>query len=155
MLGEVVAGVAHELNNLLTVCLGQSELLLRQANALPPAVTKGLERIIQSCDSASRIVRNALSTARQPADERVLFSLSEVSNRITDLKRYDLRRNGIVIHSRFADDLPLVMGVPFQVQQVLLNLATNAQQALQTHSHPRDLEIVGFREGELAILEVR
>lgn len=155
VLGEVVAVVAHEMNNLLTVALGQSELLRRQANALPPAMTQGIERIQQSCDTAARILRNALSTARQPADARVLFSLSEVSDRITDLKRYDLRRDGIAIHSRFADDLPLVMGVPFQVQQVLLNLATNAQQALQTHPHPRDIEIVGFLEDGRAVLEMR
>jgi signal transduction histidine kinase len=155
VLGEVVAGVAHELNNLLTVALGQAELLRRQASVLPPAIVQGIERIQQSCDTASRVVRNALSTARQPADTRILFSLSEVSDRITDLKRYDLRRDGIAIHSRFAEDLPLVMGVPFQVQQVILNLATNAQQALQTHPHPRDIEIVGFREDGLAVLEVR
>jgi C4-dicarboxylate-specific signal transduction histidine kinase len=155
VLGEVVAGVTHELNNLLTVALGQSELLRRQANALPPAVTQGIERIQQSCDTATRLLRNALSTARQPADARVLFSLSEVSDRIVDLKRYDLRRDGIAIHTRFADDLPLVRGVPFQVQQVLLNLTTNAQQALQTHPHPRDIEIVGFREDGRAVLEMR
>jgi signal transduction histidine kinase len=155
VLGEVVAGVAHELNNLLTVALGQTELLQRHASSLPPAVTRGLERVQESCVAATRIVRNALSTARQPADTRELFSLSEVSDRITDLKRYDLRRDQIAIHSRFASDLPLVMGVPFQVQQVILNLTTNAQQALRTHPHPRDIEIVGFRDNGQAVIEVR
>jgi len=155
VLGEVVAGVAHELNNLLTVALAQAELLRRRAGTLPPAVADGLQRIEVSCETAGRIVHNALATARQTTDTPVLLSLAEVSDRIADLKRYDLRRDGIAIHSRFAADLPLVKGVPFQLQQVLLNLATNAQQALREHPHPRDIEIVGFRDDGHAVLEVR
>jgi signal transduction histidine kinase len=155
VLGEVVAGVAHELNNLLTVVTGQTELLRRRAASLPPAVAEGLQRIEVSCQAASRIVHNALATARQPADAPVPLSLAEVSERIIDLKRYDLRRSGIAIRSRFAADMPVVRGVPFQLQQVLLNLATNAQQALREHPHPRDIEIVGYRDEDRAVLEVR
>ena len=154
VLGEVVAGVAHELNNLLAVALGQTELLHRQAG-LPRAVMTGVERIRQSCETASRIVQNALSTARQPADERVLLALSEIVNRITELKRYDLRRDRIAIRSRFAPDVRPVVGVPFQLQQVILNLVTNAQQALQNHPHPRDIELVGFQDGAQVVVEVR
>jgi signal transduction histidine kinase len=155
VLGEVVAGVAHELNNLLTVALGQTELLRRSAGSLPPDVLTGVKRIHQSCETASRIVRNALSTARQPADERVLLALSEIVDRIAELKRYDLRRDRIAIHSRFESDVPPVVGVPFQLQQVILNLVTNAQQALQDHPHPRDIELIGFQEGAHVVVEVR
>jgi signal transduction histidine kinase len=155
VLGEVVAGVAHELNNLLTVALGQTELLHRHASGLPPAVMTGLERIRQSCETASRIVQNALSTARQSTDERVLLALSEIVDRITELKRYDLRRDRIAIRCRFAPDVRPVVGVPFQLQQVILNLVTNAQQALQNHPHPRDIELVGFQDGAQVVVEVR
>jgi signal transduction histidine kinase len=155
VLGEVVAGVAHELNNLLTVALGQTELLRRQARGLPPAVMAGVERIRHSCETASRIVQNALSTARQSADERVLLALSEIVDRIIELKRYDLRRDRIAIRSRFAADIRPVVGVPFQLQQIVLNLVTNAQQALQSHPHPRDIEVVGAQDGARVVVEVR
>ncbi len=152
---EVVAGVAHEMNNLLAVALGQTELLLREARGLPPAVVAGVERIRHSCETASRIVQNALSTARQSADERVLLALSQIVDRITELKRYDLRRDRIVIRSHFAADMRPVVGVPFQLQQVVLNLMTNAQQALQHHPHPRDIEVVGLQDGARVVVEVR
>lgn len=155
VLGEVVAGVAHELNNLLTVAVAQSELLSRQAAGLPSATAGGLARIQESCETATRIVRNALITARQPADARILLSVGEVAERITELKRYDLRRDEIAIRSAFAPDLRPVRGVPFQLQQVVLNLVTNAQQALRSQRHPRDIEIVGFLEDGHAVVEVR
>lgn len=155
VLGEVVAGVAHELNNLLTVALGQSEMLRRHAGGLPTAVVTGLERIRQSCEAAVRVVQNALSTARQPNDERVLLALSEVVDRITELKRYDLRRDQIAIRSRFAPDVRPVIGVPFQLQQVILNLVTNAQQALQQRPDPRGIELVGFQNAGEVVVEVR
>jgi signal transduction histidine kinase len=155
VLGEVVAGVAHELNNLLSVALGQTELVRRQGAGLPPAVLAGVGRIRQSCETAARIVQNALSTARQPADERVLLALSEIVTRMTELKRYDLRRHRIAIRSRFASDVPPVLGVPFQLQQVILNLVANAQQSLEGHPQPRDIEIVGFQDGGRVVIEVR
>jgi two-component system sensor kinase FixL len=72
-----------------------------------------------------------------------------------ELKRYDLRRDRIAVSLEFPGSCPAVQGVPLQLQQVLLNLVTNAQQALADVAGPRTIAIVGWSEAGQAIVEVR
>lgn len=153
MLGEVVAGLAHELGNVLTAAAGHV-VLARRRTALPAEADRHLAHIEDSVQTAMRIVRSALDTARRPAEGRTTVSVAEVAHRVVDLKAYDLRRDGIRVHLDFPE-LPFVLGVPFQLQQVLLNLVTNAQQALRSAPGPRVIELAGGLAGTRVLVEVR
>lgn len=154
-LGEVVAGITHELGNVLSVAFGHVSLLRRKSRVLPGELESHLTQIEQSLDSALRIIRHSLDTARSAETERTAVSVAESVRGIIELKGYELRRDGIVIRVRFPEGFPLVLATPFQLQQVLLNLVTNAQHALRERPGPREIEIVGLAPGRRAILEVR
>jgi C4-dicarboxylate-specific signal transduction histidine kinase len=96
-----------------------------------------------------------LLTARQSSDDRLPISLAEVARRTVELKGYDLRRNGIVLQLDFPRAYPLILGSPSRLQQVLLNLVSNAQDALRNGAGPRTIAIVGSTDIDRALLEVR
>jgi signal transduction histidine kinase len=154
VLGEVVAGVTHEIGNVLNIALGHVGLARRQASGQPALLTH-LQSIEASCDTAMRVVRNALGTARQSSATQQPLSLASVAERIVELKRYDLRRDGIAVNLKFPDAMPPVLGAPYQLQQVFLNLVVNAQDALRARPEPRTIEIVGWCENGNAVVEVR
>ncbi len=154
VLGEVVAGIAHELGNVLTVAAGHLALARTKVGRLSPEADAHLAQVEQSFHAAIRITRNALDTARQPADGKTSVSIEEIARQIVELKGYDLRRDGITVRLDFPADLPAVLAAPYQVQQVLLNLVTNAQDALRAVPGPRLVEIVGRRQGPYVVVEV-
>lgn len=155
VLGEVVAGVTHEIRNALTPAIGHIQLARPRVRGLSPEAMQHLDRVEESCDAAMRIVKHALEMARQSPTERVPVAMPEVASRIAALKRYDLHRDGIALRLDFPSGFPLVLGVPFQLQQVLLNLITNAHDAVRRAAHPRTIDIVGLIEAEHAVVEVR
>jgi signal transduction histidine kinase len=155
VLGEVVAGVTHEIGNVLSVALGHVGLARERASAGRAEILAHLDHIETSCDAAMRIVRNTLETARQSSAQQRPLSIASVAQRIVELKRYELRKDGISVSLSFPDPFPLVLGLPFQVQQVLLNLVANAQDALRTAPSRRAIEIVGRLDDGHAVVEVR
>src|SRR5262249_59969956 len=108
----------------------------------------------ESCDGAMRIIRNALQTARQPAAGPALVSVPEMARRVVELKAYDFRRDAITVHVDFPGRFAEVRCLPFQLQQVLLNLVTNAQHALREVVRPREIHIVGLIAADNVIIEV-
>ncbi|MGH7266445.1 MAG: sensor histidine kinase [Candidatus Rokuibacteriota bacterium] len=155
VLGEVVAGVTHEIGNALQGAILSVDLVRQKVAPARPDVTRNLEQIEYGCATAMRIVKNVLLTARQSSEEHLPVSLADVARRTVELKGYDLRRDGIVLQLDFARDLPLVVGSPFRLQQVLLNLVTNAQDALHNGTGPKAIAIVGSTDINQAVLEVR
>jgi signal transduction histidine kinase len=143
VLGEVVAGVTHDLGNVLSVASGYLGLARKKAAGAVDVDTH-LGHVEESFESAMRIIRHTLQTARQPATGPVLVAVSEMAQCVVDLKAYDLRRDGIAVHVDFPADFPDVCCVPFQLQQVLLNLVTNAQEALREIGGDRAIRIVGL-----------
>ena len=127
-LGEMLSGVAHELNNPLTAVLGFSELLHQTVSE--PKAKANLEKIYREALRMRRIVQNLLSFARQRKPERVLVNLNEVVQNTLELKVYDLRLKNIQVRSRLEENLPHILADPHQLQQVLLNLIINAEQAM-------------------------
>jgi len=153
VLGEVVAGITHELANALTVASGHLGLARKKAESMPD-VSANLAHVEESFEGAMRIIRNTLQTARQPAAGPVLVSVPEMARRVVDLKAYDFRRDRITVHVDFPAQFPEVRCLPFQLQQVLLNLVTNAQHALRDVEPPREIHIVGLTATDNVVVEV-
>jgi two-component system NtrC family sensor kinase len=154
--GTLVSGVAHELNNPLTSIAGLSEFLLELGPDREQA-REHLRVINDQAERASRIVRNLLSFARKgQSAERGALDLAEIVQRTTLLMGYEMRLRGVTVETDLAPDVPPVMGNRDQLQQVALNLLTNAVQALAAlpEGSGRRVSIAVRREGDLGVLSV-
>jgi signal transduction histidine kinase/CheY-like chemotaxis protein len=127
-LGQLVSGIAHELNSPLTAIMGYAQLLL--GRGLKPGQLNETKNICQEAERARRIVKNLLFFARENKPERSRADLNEIVERALALRSYEMKIENIAVELSLAPDLPPTMADPYQLQQVVLNLLVNAEQAL-------------------------
>ncbi len=137
--GQLVSGVAHELNNPLTGILGFAQLLL--ARDLDAESRRYVETIAGEAERASKIVQNLLSFARRRRPEKTLVNLNTLVERVLELREYELRVHDIEVNRDYAPDLPPCFADPHQIQQVLLNVLINAEQAVKGVRGPRRIAV--------------
>ncbi|HET7440935.1 MAG TPA: PAS domain S-box protein [Terriglobales bacterium] len=139
--GQLVSGVAHEVNNPLTAILGFADLLMENPD-LPDAARKDLRVILQEAQRTKQIVQNLLSFARQMPPQRKPVQLNSILRRTVQLRSYDFNSHGIEVLEQFDENLPFVVGDSHQLQQVFLNILNNAYDAVRETGRPARIEIL-------------
>ncbi len=152
-LGQMISGVAHELNNPLAVVKGYLELILAR-HELGAQTRADLEKVAQESNRAAKLVGNFLSFAREQPAHRQNVDLNELARRVAELRKFELLVAGVNMQLDLADGLPTVVGDPDQIQQVLVNLIVNGVHALAEQPHPRQLTIRTRLDGQVVQIAV-
>jgi two-component system NtrC family sensor kinase len=150
--GELVAGVAHEVNNPLASISAFAQLMLRDAG-LTESQRDSLEVIKAETMRASQVVKDLLAFARRSEPHREPLDLNLVVTRTLRLRHYQLSTHDIHVETTLSQELPSVVGDARQLQQVCLNLVTNAVQAMEPMGRGQ-LRVVTRVDGSSVILEM-
>ncbi len=150
--GQLISGVAHELNNPLTAILGYSQLLT-SSGQMGPQGMEYADKLYKQAQRTHRIVQNLLSFGRQHKPERVPVQINQALEETLALRDYDLRMHNIRIHLDLAENLPVISADPHQLQQVFLNMVNNAVDAILEHSTEGDLWVRTGLDGDRFSIE--
>ncbi|MCH8108865.1 MAG: response regulator [Chloroflexi bacterium] len=128
--GEMAAGIAHEINNPLAAVMGFSQLVLRRD--VEESVRNDLNKILAEAKRASKIIANLQSFARRYKPRKEYVSVADIVQKILDFRSYELQVNNIEVVTRFDSKIPYVLGDEHQLEQVFLNIVTNAEQFMSS-----------------------
>ena len=138
-LGQLISGVAHELNNPLTSIVGYAQLL--RARASQSDHSEEARHIFEEAQRASAIVRNLLLFARGEKPERKRVRLNEIVKQTLELRNYELRVANVRLVVDLEPGLPAVLGDAHQMKQLMMNLLINAEQAVERAAGPGEIEV--------------
>lgn len=142
-LGQLVSGVAHELNNPLAAIMGYAQLLGTHVSG------KGsdfLSKLLRQTQRTQKIIQDLLSFSRQSKPERHPLDFNRMIEDTLTLRDFDLRAGNVTVVRQFAEDLPVVLGDRHQLEQVCLNIVTNALDAMSETEQSAVLEVRTYAE---------
>ena len=150
-IGELVAGVAHEINNPLQTIVGCAELMLDHRTGVN---SRDLELVRQEASRAGQIVRNLLSFVRRGAADRVATDLTAMVRSTVELREYHLLQANIAINARYATGPLTIFANRDEIRQVLVNLLLNAEHALLRADRAGTIFVTTKTEGSRHIVEI-
>ena len=151
-IGELAAGVAHEINNPLTSILWYCGLLM--AEDLPESARADLQAVCSEARRAADMTHNLLSFARRSGTAKTSLDLTSVLERALGLKAFDLQAGNITVARNFSKDLPLAVANEPQVLQVFLNILTNAEQAMRAAHQGGRLTVQTGNSGDRISIDI-
>lgn len=151
--GELISGVAHEINNPLTGIIGFAQLLKEEASGLNKDEQKQLELIYSEALRVKKIVSNLLSFARKQKPEKKPADINSVVEIVLDMRGYELRIDNISVNKEFEEELPRVEVDVQQMEQVFLNIINNAHQAMSEAHGKGNLTIRTYTKGDMVRIE--
>src|SRR5271165_5038963 len=149
--GQLISGVAHELNNPLTAILGYAQLL--DGADLDHRSADYVRKLFKQAQRTHRVVQNLLSFARQRKPQKQQVDLRKVLEETLTLREYDLKVNNITLERDIPEDVPAVLGDPHQLEQVFLNITNNALDAMLESSGSGVLKVRVFRRNQQVCVE--
>ncbi len=149
--GQLIAGVAHELNNPLTAILGYAQLL--EGAGLDPQSADYVRKLFKQAQRTHRVVQNLLSFARQRKPQKQEVDLCKVLEESLTLREYDLRVNNVSVEREIAEAVPSVVGDPHQLEQVFLNVINNALDAMVENNGSGVLKVRVFKKDAYVCVE--
>jgi two-component system NtrC family sensor kinase len=148
-LGQLVSGVAHEVNNPLSGIVGFADLLLENPE-LPAFARENLGIILQEAERTRLIVQNMLRFAREMPPQRELVDVNSVLRQTIKLRSYGASHRNIEIVERLSGSAPIVVADPHQLEQVFLNILNNAFDAIEQSGRPGRIEVETLSTAEHA-----
>ncbi len=149
--GQLISGVAHELNNPLTAILGYAQLL--EGAGLDERSADYVRKLFKQAQRTHRIVQNLLSFARQRKPQKQEVDLGKVLEESLTLREYDLKVNNVTLEREIPEDVPSVVADPHQLEQVFLNVINNALDAIVEGSGSGVLKVRVFRKDAFVCVE--
>jgi PAS domain S-box-containing protein len=159
MLGELTASIAHEVNQPLAAVIANAEACLSWLDRNPPhldAARRSVEWIVEDANRASEVIRHVRALAKRTGIEKASLDINDVASDAMALVQRELSSHGVLLKLELAPDLPRIFGDRVQLQQVIINLAINAAEAMESVAgRPRELTIrSGRRELDKVFLSV-
>jgi two-component system NtrC family sensor kinase len=148
-LGQLVAGVAHELNNPLAAVIGYADLLTEEVS--DAGSRQRLDSLLREAQRMKRIIQNLLRFARQSAPTQSTARVEPIVREVLVLREYHMRNHGVEISTRVEPDLPEVAINEDELKQIVLNIFNNAVDAVQNRSQKR-IEIECARQDNKVVI---
>ena len=151
--GQLIAGVAHELNNPLTAILGYAQLL--ESEPLGERASDFVAKLYRQTQRTHRVVQNLLSFARQRKPHKQAVDLRRILNDTLALREYDLKINNITVKHHCDEQVPMIFGDAHQLEQVFLNIVNNAVDSMLEIAHGGALSIRTWNDKTDAFVEFK